>query len=129
MQLSFHITDEQYRLLLPTGQWHINDIPLDKARLVRGHFGNVDSFALFTSGANADPAMIGTQDKTLIGLDWIRNETKPKPNEPALNVYHFVVTSGSAGLYPVFYCGHSGALAPGWSELNDLEVYLRTANQ
>jgi hypothetical protein len=60
----------------------------------------------------------------LAGFDWIRHETRPKRGESPLNVYHYIVGSGSAGLYPVYDCGHSGSIAPGWSTLDDVMVYV-----
>jgi hypothetical protein len=127
LQPNFYITDADYRRLIPTGSWHINDIPLDTAQQVRGFFGIASSFALFVSGAQADPARIRPEDFVLAGLDWIRNETNPRHGESPLNVYHYLVGSGSAGLYPVYDCGHSGSLAPGWSTLNDVSVYLKNS--
>lgn len=122
---NFYITTEQFKMLVLTGSWHINDIPLKSAEKIRAHFGNTDSIALFVSGKEADPNMFTAEDHTLAGIDWIRHETKPKPSEPELNVYHYTVCSGSSGRYPVYYCGHSGSLAPGWSTLKDIEVYLQ----
>src|SRR5579863_926488 len=121
-QPNFFITDQQYRQLIVTGSWHINDVPLGIAEMVRAHFGITSSFALFASGAKADPAMARPEDAVLAGFDWVRHETNPVPGEPPLNVYHYVVGSGSAGRYPVFDCGHSGSLASGWSTLEDLSV-------
>ena len=121
---NFYITEADYRRLILTGSWHINDVPLDVAQQVRGHFGISSSFALFVSGAEADPARIRPEDQVLAGFDWVRNETNPKPGEPDFNVYHYLVGSGSAGRYPVYDCGHSGSVAPGWSTLEDLNVYF-----
>jgi hypothetical protein len=123
-QPNFYITDAQYQQLVPTGSWHINEIPLSIAQQVRGHFNIDSSFALFTSGAKADPTMVRPEDSVLAGLDWIRHETNPRPGEPPLNVYHYFVGSGSSGKYPVYDCGHSGSLAPGWSTLQDIMIYL-----
>ena len=121
---NFYITEGDYRRLVPTGSWHINEIPLKIGREIRAHFGISSSFAMFASGAEADPTRIRPEDTVLAGIDWIRHETNPKPGEPPLNVYHYFVGSGSAGLYPVYDCGHSGSLAPGWSTLNDIAIYL-----
>lgn len=123
---NFYITEANYRRMVLTGSWHINDVPLNVAQQVRSFFGVSSSFALFISGAQADPALVHPEDQVLAGIDWIRNETKPKPGEPDFNVYHYFVGSGSAGRYPVYYCGHSGSIAPGWSTLEDLNVYLAT---
>lgn len=126
MDPKFYITAEQYRMLVPTGSWVINDIPLNLAQGVRDHFGIQSSLALFTSGIQQP--LIRPEDQVLAGLDWIRHETKPKPNEPELNVYHFAIGSGSNGTYPVFYCGASGSIAPHWSTLPDLNVYFQTGS-
>lgn len=126
IQPNFYITEADYRRLILRGSWHINDVPLNVAQQVRGFFGISSSFALFVSGAKADPAQIRPEDQVLAGFDWVRNETNPKPGEPDFNVYHYLVGSGSAGKYPVYDCGHSGAIAPGWSTLEDLNVYLAT---
>lgn len=123
-QPNFFITEQQYRDLIITGSWHINEVPLEKAEKVKAHFGIESSFALFASGKQADPAMIRAEDSVLAGIDWIRHETNPMPGEPPLNVYHYFVGSGSAGLYPVYHCGHSGSIAPGWSTLDDVMVYV-----
>jgi len=123
-QPNFFIPEGDYRRMILTGSWQINDVPLNVAEQVRGFFGVSSSFALFISGAKNDPALIRPEDKVLAGIDWIRSETNPKPGEPDFNVYHYFVGSGSAGLFPVYYCGHSGSIAPGWSTLEDLNVYF-----
>jgi len=122
MQPNFYITDYSYWLLIGKGGWRITELDLSTAQLVRGHFGANDSFAMFASGVFVNPNDV--TPKIIAGIDWIRMETKPQINEPPLNIYHYTVGSKEAGGYPVFNCGKRGALAPHWSSLPDLKVYL-----
>lgn len=122
MQPNFYITDCAYWLLVGKGGWHINELDLTTAKLVRGHFGINDSFAMFASGVFVPPN--DAAPHIIAGIDWIRMETKPQINEPPLNIYHYIVSSRDIHGYPVFDCGEKGALAPHWSSLPDLKVYL-----
>ena len=123
MRPNFYITDYAYRLLVGNGGWRINELNLTTAKLVRGHFSANDSFAMFTSGVFVSPNN-GATPIIIAGIDWIRMETKPQINEPPLNIYHYIVGSKDTNGYPVFDCGKKGALAPHWSSLPDLNVYL-----
>jgi hypothetical protein len=130
MPPQFHITEELYRRLIGQGEWRINEIDLSLGEQVRGHFGADDSFAMFASGAYFDPATV-QPDTVLGGIDWIRIENNPQPNEVdyPLNVYHYVIGSRDAHGYPVFDCGRQGAIAPHWATLEDLKVYLDNLGQ
>jgi hypothetical protein len=77
---------------------------------------------MFASGVFVPPDE--EKPKIIAGIDWVRMETNLQPNEPPLNVYHYVVGGKNIHGYPVFHCGKKGALAPHWSSLPDLKVYL-----
>jgi hypothetical protein len=126
----FHITEELYCKLVGNGEWRINDIDLDTAAQVRGHFGADTSFAMFASGAYFDPAVV-KPDTVVAGIDWVRIENNPAPQEVnyPLNVYHYVVGSKNGLGYPVFDCGPSGAIAPHWATLDDLKVYMENIGE
>lgn len=121
---NFYLSAEEYLNAVPKHEWQTNDLPLDVASGVRRHFGNPSSFALFSSGLSPEAAAANPQ-KFIAGMDWIRAEDKPKPGEPELNVYHYLIgPSGKLG-YPVYDCGHSGVRTPsGWATLDHMKVYF-----
>jgi hypothetical protein len=124
MQPNFYITEQGYRALIKSGGWQINDVPLQLATLIKGHFGISTSFALFSSGLA--PEAIPTQAGGIVAeYDWIKTEDNPKRGEQPLNAYHYLVGSPQGEVYPIFHCGHSGVLTPsGWCNLDDLDIYF-----
>lgn len=120
---NFYINQGQFDQLVGPGFWTINELPLPLASRIGAHFGNVDAFAFYCSGVKMPP-FGATGNVPLAGIDWVRMENQPKPHEPPLNVYHYLVgTPGSSG-YPVYGPFEEGGLAPHWSELDDLDAYL-----
>ena len=127
MKPNFYLSEVDYGKLVNSGQYRINDIPLNVASGIKRHFGSDTSFALFSSGLSPEAAAANPSG-FVGGIDWTRAEDKPKKGEPELNVYHYLIGSPCKAGYPVYDCGHSGVLTPsGWAKLEDLDVYLRKA--
>jgi hypothetical protein len=122
MEPNFYITAENFSELVGDGLWTINDVPLQRLAQIKDHFGKVETFALFASGI-APRACTGTEAR-VGGIDWVRLEKHPKPGEPPLNVYHYLIGPLDERGYPVYGPILNGSIAPHWSELDDLDSYL-----
>ena len=118
---NFYITEESYNRLIGLGHWLIQDLPPDRASQVQPFLDNEDTLAVFASGLRPQPDL--STSGVVGGTDWVRLETHPKPSEPPLNVYHFVIMAKCAGGYPVYACREGKSIAAHWSELTDLHVY------
>jgi len=119
---NFYITNENFTGLVGGGLWNINDIPPERWAQVKDHLGGVDTFAVFASGIPPQAATgIGGH---IGGIDWVRLESSPKSGEPPLNVYHYGIGQPDDNGYPVFGPIRNGSIAPHWSELEGLDVYL-----
>jgi hypothetical protein len=121
---NFYLSEDEFKLIVGDGGWKINEIPLTLAGEIRGHFGIDTSYCVMASGVSPIPPKVKHQ-QPVAGIDWIRYENKPKPNEPDFNVYHYMITQKTDQGYPVFDMGAKDTVAPHWSELNDLKVYFK----
>jgi hypothetical protein len=121
---NFYLSETEFQILVGSGKWEINEIPLPIATQIRKHFGIDTSFCVLSSGVASVPPP-GPDDEPVAGVDWIRNEDKPQPNEPPFNVYHSMITRKTSKGYPVFHMGKDQTVAPHWSELDDLKVYFK----
>jgi hypothetical protein len=122
---NFYLTDEAFQLLKGEGHWKIHETPLHLAAEIKGHFGIETSFCVFTSGIDSPPEGAGDDSDTPVaGIDWVRHEDNPRPDEPPFNVYHYMITKKVNEGYPVFYLGKEQTVAPHWSTLDDLKVYF-----
>ena len=122
---NFFLSEVDFKILVGKGDWQVNEIPLKMAERIKGHFGIDTSFCVLASGVSPIPAKTCPSGSAVAGIDWVRNETKPKPGETELNVYHYVILKQTVDGYPVFYFGDKETVAPHWSELEDLKVYFK----
>lgn len=125
---NFYLTEEAYKQLVGEGEWKINEIPLNVAVKIKGHFGVETSFGVFASGLAPVPTGF-TGQTPVAGIDWIRQEDNLLPNEKPLNVYHYMITQKVTEGYPVYHMGKQQTVAPHWSELDDLKVYFQNWNE
>ena len=120
---SFHITSENFEDLIGPGFWEIHEVPLNRLAQIRDHFADVDTYALFASGSAPRPE-IPPSSTPAGGVDWVKLERNPRSGEPPLNVYHYVIGHPDERGYPVYGPLRGGSMAPHWSHLEDLDVYL-----
>ena len=129
----FYIDEDNYNRLIGPGCWQIQDLPSERAELVKPFLNNA-TLAVFASGCppqqhsgygNSIPGRTysADADEDIAGIDWVRLEGNPKHGEPPLNVYHFVIKKPDQNGYPVYACQNGKSIAPHWSEWVDLSVY------
>ena len=123
---NFHISVENFKSLVGPGFWEIQDLPPERARQIGDHFADIDTLAVYASGIVPRPD-IPPFNVSTGGIDWVRIERNPRPEEPRLNVYHYVIGHPDAHGYPVYGPILGGSIAPHWSHLEDLEAYFRDA--
>lgn len=129
---NFYIDAENYDRLIGSGCWEIQDLPPNRAELVKPFLNNEDTIAVFASGCPPQPhSTLGgsipdtaDSDEDIAGIDWVRLESNPKPGEPSLNVYHFVIKKPDENGYTVFACRDGKSIAPHWSEWENMNVYF-----
>jgi len=122
-QPNFYITVDNYYQLTGAGFWEINDVPPQRWKQIKDHFGDENTMAVFASGSS--PTIITQENnKAIGGIDWVKIERNPKDKEPPLNVYHYVIGKPDNIGYPVYGPYRKGQLAPHHSELEDLGPYL-----
>jgi len=120
---NFYITIENFGHLIGPGFWRIHEVPLDRLAQIKDHFDDVDTLAVFASGTVPRPD-IPPSSVPAGGIDWVRLESNPRAEEPPLNLYHYIIGHPDAHGYPVYGPVRGGSIAPHWSQLEDLEVYL-----
>jgi hypothetical protein len=117
---NFYITEETFRALIGPSYWAIQDLPPARAEQVRPFLNSGDTLGVFACGI---PPQAAVSEEKVGGIDWVRLESRPKAEEPPLNVYHYVIKRPDAFGYPVFACREGGSIAPHWSEWENLEPY------
>jgi len=121
---AFHLKDDAFQTLIGDGDWKINEVPLKLAAEIKDHFGIDTSFCVCCSGIASIPTNVG-EAVPVGGIDWIRQEDKPRPGEKPLNVYHYLIAQKTSEGYPVFHLGERDTVAPHWSDLGDLKAYFK----
>ncbi len=124
---NFYLSHEGYEAFVGSGQWQIEEVPLSIAGKFQHHFGLESSFCVFASGM-ALPSLEVSPQMIVGGIDWIKQEERPRPAEKPLNVYHYAIGSPAAEGYPVYHLGNNGSIAPHWAELEDLGLYFNQLN-
>ena len=122
-QPNFYITQDNFKRLSGPAFWRVNDLPPKQWEQIQKHFGNADTLAVFASAVAPNPIQ-PPNNAPVGGIDWVRIENKPRPNESALNVDHYVIGYPDQFGYPVYGPLKSGSMADHWSNLDDLRVYF-----
>lgn len=118
---NFYITAGNFEHLIGPGFWKLNDVPQKRWEQIKDHLGQDDTIAVYASG---ELPVVGGSGRTG-GIDWIRLEENPRPTEPDLNAYHYVIGQPTGGLYPVYGPYKKGARVSHWCEETELEAYFR----
>lgn len=117
-QPNFYIRDSDLLDFISTDHWIRFDLTPEEARRLASFLDaeTTSVLGVLVSGSLASP-----RDEQMIhgikvyaGLDLLRYENKPRPGEPPINAYHYVVgapiTVGNATLHPVFGPHTAGAV-------------------
>jgi hypothetical protein len=76
--------------LTSRGAWERADLPPAVAGEIAQFLDRDDTLGVLISGSE-DPVVAHGHQDIIAGFDWIKHEQKPKPREPEINVYHYVV--------------------------------------
>lgn len=120
---NFWITEDNYFQITGPGYWKINEVPQERLNQLPTPFSLETTVGVFASGVPPyqinEPVAAG-----IAGVDWFRLEQNPKPNEPELNVYHFIIGNPVPGCgCPVYGPYRNGSIAPHWSRIAEIERY------
>jgi hypothetical protein len=80
------------------------------------------AIGMFASGCLQHPANLNGL-RAVAGVDWLRHETRPRPDEPEGNADHYVVVQDAAGRFFLRGPFKTGAVVLHWFSLSDLDHY------
>ena len=100
--------------------WKRDDLPDEESKKIASFLGSENTFGVLISGT-LDPSLYRGNNTIIAGFDRIRIENNPKPNEPDLNVDHFVVGVPDENEWcPVYGPYKEGGHLPHWCEEEDI---------
>lgn len=109
---NYYLAEADYYQLTGPGFWHKNDVPIERLKLLK-QFPAEKTVAVFASGVN--PMVIPAKaNVSLGGIDWIRFEKNPGPDEPSINVDHYIIGPSGVNGFSVWGPFKSGGIAPHW---------------
>ncbi len=126
---NFYITEENCKEIEGPGFWQRQDVPPNRWDQIGGHFADHDdTLAVFTSGCLPNP--VESEGQAAVGgVDWMRIERNPSPNEPEINSYHFVVGVATSGRHPVWGPYKRGSFVDHWTTESELDEALRSTDE
>ena len=115
-KLKIHV--EKLTEIIGKGFWKRKDVPPEEWGEIAPFLGEEKTFGVLISGMINQPVESHGRKDIIAGFDWIRIESNPRPSEPELNIYHFIVeTPDDEGWCNIYGHYNEGAHLPHWADL------------
>jgi len=123
------LTKEQYDLLGVKAGWELVEVDKEHWRKIPGIQRLDDTVAIMASGCIDDTRVLN-DIHAIAGFDVLVHETRPQPNEPEGNAYHYVVQELRRSDYPYVLHGpfRSQTRVAHWYGAEDLAIYWESAD-
>ncbi len=120
----YPLTEEQFNGLSHLSGWSVEEIPNSTWENIPNLPRKQDTISVMGSG-NCTPGMLNGVS-SVVGLDVLAHESKPKPGEKPGNAYHMVIQQIEDERFQYLMHGPftSETLVPHHFEAENLEVYF-----